>query len=371
MYGSPKGDPEGRRLAQKRAALLSEAGRLASVLEALIERAGHDTEACSQLIKNLAKSEEVELHRGYGRVEPRTRFKKKNSGAPLLEKRPRNLLYIDESGKSIPQPLGPNHPPFFALGAVAMQQEEVDNYCAAADAIKLEFFGTKDFSFHEPFMRHKEDDDRSGVNYHFGGDADRQQEFDLALDGLVERSKFVAFGVGVRKAPFQKEFVETGIDPYLPTDVYPLAILLLTERYIDFLAHEPESRFGRVTFESQGPLEDAYHQFEYARVLMRGSQFVPDSSFRNWLETGLRFEPKPHASDPMELADMLSRDLYEWIKDDCSGTPKRWELFSAKIYCRGDGTMGKFGVKVFPDSDIRDIIDAHRMRCGASPSAAS
>lgn len=82
MSGPSKGDPKGRRLAQERAALLSEAGRVAYVLEALMKRAGYDAEVCSQLIKNLAKSEETELHRGYGRVESRMRFKKKNSGAP-------------------------------------------------------------------------------------------------------------------------------------------------------------------------------------------------------------------------------------------------------------------------------------------------
>lgn len=360
MGAKKRGDSEGRRLARERAELLSEAGRVARVLEVLVERAGYDTAVCSELVKDLAKNEEAELHRGYGRIEPRTRFKKKNSGAPLLEKRPRNPLYIDESGKSIPQPINPQHPPFFALGSVAMPQEAVDDYCVAADKIKLEFFGREDFSFHEPLMRRRED------HYYLGGDIERQQEFDLAVDDLVRETNFVAFGVGIRKAPFQKEFVETGVDPYLPTDVYPLAILLLTERYIDFLAHESESRLGRVTFESQGPLEDAYHQLEYARVLMGGSQWVPDSAFRNWLETGLRFEPKPHASDPMELSDMLSRDLYEWIRDGCTGTPKRWNLFSDKIYCRDDGKMGKFGVKVFPDSDIRELIEAHRVRCGAS-----
>lgn len=148
--------------------MLSEAGRVARVLEVLVERAGYDTEACSKLVKDLAKNEEDELHRGYGRVESRARFKKKNSGAPLLEKRPRNFLYIDESGKSIPQPMNSQHPPFFALGSVAMQQEEVDNYCVAADKIKLEFFGRTDFSFHEPLMRHRED------GYYLRGNAERQ-----------------------------------------------------------------------------------------------------------------------------------------------------------------------------------------------------
>lgn len=27
--------------------------------------------------------------------------------------------------------------------------------------------------------------------------------------------------------------------------------------------------------------------------------------------------------------------------------------------------MGKFGIKVFPDSDIRDRIEKHRQECGA------
>ena len=114
------------------------------MLEALIDRANYNTEVCRKLIKDLAKSEELELHRGYGRIESRKRFKKQGVGAPLLEKRARNLLYIDESGKSVPQPLTFQHPPFFALGAVAMQQEEVDNYCAAADEIKLNVPGLRE-----------------------------------------------------------------------------------------------------------------------------------------------------------------------------------------------------------------------------------
>ena len=28
--------------------------------------------------------------------------------------------------------------------------------------------------------------------------------------------------------------------------------------------------------------------------------------------------------------------------------------------------MGKFGVKVFPDSDIREAIELHRRDCGAA-----
>lgn len=94
-----------------------------------------------------------------------------------------------------------------------------------------------------------------------------------------------------------------------------------------------------MTFESQGPKEDAEHQMEYARLLLDGSQWIADASFRNWLETGLRFVPKS-GSHPMELADMLSRELFEWIRDGCITQHGRWDLFNRKIYCRGDALMG-------------------------------
>jgi len=61
---------------------------------------------------------------------------------------------------------------------------------------------------------------------------------------------------------------------------------------------------------------------------------------------------------------MFSRELYEWIRNGCRKPPKYWDLFNKKIYCRDDRNMGKFGVKVFPDSDIRELILEHRSNCG-------
>lgn len=201
--------------------------------------------------------------------------------------------------------------------------------------------------------------------YYFGGDSQKQAEFDSAIDELVATTEFSVFGVGIRKTGFSKDFVATGIDPYLPTDAYTVAIEMLLERYVDYLAHHPSNFLGRIIFESQGPKEDAFHQLGYARLLLDGTQWVPDSAFRNWLETGLRFTPKS-GSDPMELADMFSRELFEWVRGGCQVQPKRWNLFSKKIYIRGDGMRGKFGIKIFPDSDIHDIIEMHRKGFGIS-----
>lgn len=336
--------------------MLAEAGRVARAVEVLLKRAEVDASACTGLIEELARQEQIELQRALGRIEPRARFKK-HASQPLLEKRPRNILYVDESGKSH---AGAHAPNFFALGAVAVPEEEVDNYCVAANDIKLEFFGRTDITFHEPAMR------QHVGPYYFGGDTERQREFDQAIERLINETEFTVFGVGIRKRAFKKEFVDTGIDPYLPADAYAVAIIMLLERYVDFLAFNPSKRLGQVSFESQGPKEDAYHQLEYARTILDGSQWVPDSAFRNWLEPGLRFTVK-QGSSPAELADMCARTLYEWIRATCRWNPKRWAVLSRKVYCRGDGMSGKFGVKVFPDSDIRRRIEDHRRRyCGSS-----
>ena len=248
-------------------------------------------------------------------------------------------------------------PTFFALGAVAIDDEEHERYCARADEIKRQFFGTTQVTFHEPELRtHK-------GRYYFNGDKLTQQKFDDYIERLIEETDFTVFGVGVRKSAFQQQFSEAAIDPYLPTDVYAVCIVLLLERYVDYIASTRPERLGRVTFESQGPLEDALHQLEYARVLISGSQWLKPSSFRNWLETGLRFAPK-RGSEATELADMVARSLYEWIRGGCKVDPPKWSLLSRKVYCRDDGQMGKFGIKVFPDSDILEQIDSHRRRLG-------
>lgn len=353
-------DPHERRLARSKADTLGEANRLAQALLSLLERTDLDTAPARDLLRAISKEEQAALLRGHGHIESRRRFKGQSSH-PLQERRTVNRIYLDESGKSFPE--RGELPQIFALGAVAFESDEAEkNYIRNADSLKQEFFGTADMTFHEPHMRK-----RKGW-YRFEGSRSRQREYDAALASLIENSKFVVFGVGVRKAAYREEFIKAGIEPSLPTDAYALAILMLMERYIDYLAYlsteaTPKS-IGRVTLESIGPKEDAQHQMDYARLLLDGSRWISDSSFRSWLETGLRFMPKSN-SHPIELADMVSREIYEWVRDGCVKEHGRWPLFSKKIYCRGTGVMGKFGVKVFPDADIREAILAHRHSCGA------
>lgn len=360
--GNKPGDPSGRRLARDKANLLAEAERIARVLEIFLQRADYPSDTISQLIRDIAIQQRAELQRAHGRIEPRTRFKSP-TGHPLLRQLPISHLYVDESGT--PHVVKGSAPEYFALGAIAIGNDEANRYRERADTIKERFFGRTDFQFHEPFMRLRRI--TRGIDYWFAGDEAKQQEFDAAVRELIVGTDFVAFGAAVRKSAYLTDFVVPRLDPYLPTNVYSLAITLLLERYVDALANTKPEQMGRIHFESQGPREDAYHQLEYARILLEGTQWVSASAFQSRLETGIRFSPKS-GSDPSELSDFFARELYEWVLSECQSPPQWWDAFCSKVYVRGTGQMGTFGIKIFPDSDIRDRIESHRIQYGAKKS---
>ena len=345
-----QGDPEGRRIARRRNLLLAEAGRAGRAFAALLRRADYDALEVDGVLKGLGREETSELLRSSGRVESRKRFKYK-AGEGLRGSRSPNNLFLDESGQS--HPLSPVA--YFALGGVAMTESDAAKYMQQADDLKREFFGRVDITFHEPNIRNH------ASWFWVGGGEERQRELCEALDNLVAETDLTVFGVAIRKDVYA-EFLQSEEDPYLPADPYSVAIHMLLERYVDCLATRGDDALGHVTFESVGPREDAIHHREYIDLLLHGTQWVSDSDFRRWLATGCSFTRK-QGSDPMELADMFSRDLFEWVRGGCgSFVPRRWDVWQPKVHARDDLMRGRFGIKVFPDSDIRDRIEGHRSR---------
>ena len=349
-----KGDPIGRRLARRRAWLLAEAGRLSSLLEVMLRRADMDTQVdAKSLTRQITNAEQSELLRSYGRIEPRRRFRQRSGrGNPIRDQRPQWSLFIDEAGTS--QRVFRSEDSWFALGAIAMTGEQLEDYRQRADAIKRIFYtNPAGITFHEPLIRRGDD------AFAFAGDEQKQRDLNDAVNGLIAESSFVAFGVGIRKRSIEELQQSDVRDPYLPVDIYGLALHLLLERFLDFLADQEDHPVGSVVIEAQGPKEDAHHQLTVVETILHGTQWVPERAFQQYLHPGVTFLPK-HGSHPLELSDMLARDIFEWIRADCQIAPARWDSFGPKFHRRGDLRMGKFGLKIFPDSDIRDDIERHR-----------
>lgn len=349
-----RGDPEGRRVWRHRAQQLDHAERVAASLAYLLRRIEDPlVDDATSLQKSIADSQRVALERSGGRIESRRRFRRSSSGGnPVREGRPLNWLFVDESGDDRPA-RGVNRDAWFALGAVALTLTDARNYEESANRLKTSFFGDPDITFHEPDMRNHDN------RFNLAGDRARQREFCQAVDDLVQQTNFVAFAVGIRKKGYRAVSAGPPGDPYLPTNVYHAAIQLLLERYVDYLWQHDDDPRGRVTIEAQGSLENAEHQRAYVDLLLDGTQWVPERAFRAYLETGVRFRPKT-GSSPLEISDMLARDVFEWTRSDCAIPPRRWDVWNDKFYTRGDLQMGKFGLKIFPALDIEHRIQAHR-----------
>ena len=344
------GDPQGRRLARQKARYLEEAQSIGHLLAVMLRRAGANEDACQELLDDIQRSARHARHTASEPIAARKRYRL-GSGHPLTAGRPENILHLDESGSSGSQPDQPES--WFAIGGVAIDPVDIPVYTSRADEIKLEFFGTTDVTFHEPLMRQ-----RKG-RFYFGRDREQEAKFDQAIRSLIDQTPATYFGAGIRKANLTTDT----LDPYLPTSAYPLAITLLLERYIDFLAHSPRHPFGRLMFESIGPREDAERQAVVVDLLLHGTQWVSDRAFRGQLHPGVHYAPK-RGSDVMELADIVAREVYEWTSGGCTAEPRFWDVLSPRFYARDDFAMGKFGLKVFPDRDIRDAVEAHRTRFG-------
>lgn len=348
------GDPAGRLIAQQRAHHLSEAGLLAELLETAMRRADTspaEMEAVVVLRQGLKDREQAELLRAHGRIEGRERFRKRGgSGNPIADRWPTHALYVDESGRSDPASGAEES---FVLGAISMTAEQEDAYVRAVDELKMRFFGNTGVFFHETKVR-----SRDGA-FGFSGDALRYADFVNTRDALIDDLDFTAFAVGIRKRVFVREYRDERPDPYMAIDVYPLAIKLLLERFLDFLAFLPSPRSGAVTMESQGAKENAEHQLTVADTLLYGTQWISEAAFRKFLLPGVTFKPKGGTS-PIELSDMLAYDVVEWMNSNCSAEPSRWALWGRKFYRRGDLRHGKFGLKIFPTTGIVSEIEAHR-----------
>lgn len=144
--------------------------------------------------------------------------------------------------------------------------------------------------------------------------------------------------------------------PNLPPGLYEMALTFLTERFVDILHADQELKpCGRLVFESIGNLEDARHQRAFADLLIHGSEFVSDGCFRGWLRPGCEFRTK-RGSHPLELSDLAARAMLNWTRAGFANDHAFLKTWADKISTRQEVEQGKFGVKVFPDADIRDKI---------------
>ena len=228
--------------------------------------------------------------------------------------------------------------PVFCLTAVIVSESEYETLDLIVRAWKATHLPSADFVIHEPDIRN-----RLGP-WREPGRGGRLE----ALRELLEKVKFTAIAVVVRRAEYVKQFGEAPPDESLPGHPYLMALDFLVERTVLALEHQFNGGRAKFIAEARGPKEDALLQHEFARLHLEGTSYIAPAWFRQQLHPGIHFEGKGgRYATGLQLADLSARPVAEKVVDPASAPP-RWAEVRAKL-CRGQETKHSIvGLKVMP-----------------------
>jgi hypothetical protein len=251
-------------------------------------------------------------------------------------------VFLDESGHRDPKPQAAF--PIFCVAAVVVEREHYRNVVIPGmQRIKESFWPGEEIVFHEPNIR------RRRGKFFFGGDEERQEQFDSEYENLLSTTDMRIVGAVIDKANLRKIYGGLQIDQYLPRAIYAMAYDFVLERVCNLLHFECDDAVGAMFPESVGKREDAELQLEHARMFVDGTRYVPGAWFQYQLRPGLRFYTKGE-SEGIEIADTVARTIADHYNGAGEGAI-RWNCLASKMYCGHMDREVKWGCyKVFPAS---------------------
>jgi hypothetical protein len=347
-------DPDGKRRSRLKAALLEESLVLLHHVKSRLESADSThLSTVLELLRDLRREAQGERSRAEGHLAPRKKYKGRSPHLALESGRGLISLYLDESGKdnvSLEQPI-------FVLAGVALSDADSEDFMKKSNQLKRDYHLPIETTLHASKI------EKCIRPFDFEGNVERHAQFRESVRELVRQTPCVLVASIIRKVELDRFSKSNEATLNLPPDLYEMALTLVAERFVDFLYSDNTLKpCGKLVFESIGSLEDAKHQRAFSELLISGSEFVSDGCFRGWLQPGCDFRPKS-GSSPLELADQAGRSMLQWARSNFSMDHEFLRDWSQKIHVRDDGLQGKFGVKVFPDDDIRQKVLEIRRQC--------
>lgn len=276
--------------------------------------------------------------------------------------RPVIRLFVDESGPAddVRNWESEKKNDFFTLGGIAISDDEHKQYREHANQLKREFFKNGSGVILHAFDLRKAMEGSNQREGNLALNADKSwPDFVEALEELVEQTNFTAFGIIIQKWVFHQEFTMTGKDPFLPRETYDLALHLLLERFVSFLASATDAPIGSIALEYRSPEQNARHQLSIAETIAYGTRWISPEPLQRDILPGVEFLKK-QSSHPLELSDMLANLLYRLARGGFYNNrlphlrqgDKLWDIFYEKLYGEDNLRQGKFGLKVFPIGDL-------------------
>lgn len=245
------------------------------------------------------------------------------------------IVYVDESGDHSMASPNPEYP-VFVLAFCLFEKARYASECAPA-MIRFKFAHLG----HDQVVLHERDIRKRLGSFAFLHDSERRARFLDGLSSLVAQAPFTLVAAAIHKVRYAGAYT-VHLDPY------HLAVEYGLERLYQHLRRTLGCDGGtlHIVFEQRGRTEDRDLELEFRRVC----------DGHNALGARMPFEfvlaDKRGNSTGLQLADLVARPVgLRVLRPD---QPNRaWDVLEAKFRRSPSGSIGGWGLKVFPSDKRR------------------
>ncbi len=164
------------------------------------------------------------------------------------------IIFADESGDTEVHNIDPNYPVFLLNFCVFDREEYANKVVPDLRAFKIKHFG------HDQIVLHWNRIRLHLPPFDFGGDSQKQADFELGLNQLMSGLNFTIIPTAIDKRRWQSEHTTR-------PDLYGDALRLCIERTHDFLSDRRQQELlTKVTIESRGKTENRLLQRTFQRI---------------------------------------------------------------------------------------------------------
>lgn len=226
------------------------------------------------------------------------------------------IIFADESGDTEVRNIDPNYPVFLLNFCIFHREEYVNKVEPDLQAFKIEHFGHDQIVLHWNRIRLRL------PPFDFGGDSQKQADFELGFNQLLRRLDFTIITTAIDKRHWQSEHTTW-------PDLYGKALRLCLERTYYFLSDRRQSELlTQVRIESRGKKENRLLQKAFQRICAGENALArPLGCFE------LTFAPKNRNDSGLQIADRTAHPIGRHIISP--DQPNRaWDLLVEPKLCR-------------------------------------
>jgi hypothetical protein len=230
------------------------------------------------------------------------------------------IVFIDESGSPVLDPIDPDYPLFVLVFCVVHKDDYASVIQPAFKRIKFRYFGHDMVALHSHAIRKPRGD------YSFLQDSELRERFMLELNQTMADAPFSLIVHVIDKIALKRRYTR-------PFDPYDIALRMNMEQLGVFLKGKGQhGRLCHLIAESRGRKEDALLELEFRRVIdpARGWGLADQFSFTS-TPMQLRFVEKKINSAGLQISDLCGQPIGRHLLKPAQPS-RAFDIVKSKIF---------------------------------------